>query len=935
MKKLLITFLSILFTSFFFAQSGSLIGTVYDGEYNDVLSFASVVVTNSNAGTTSDFEGKYAFDLEAGVYSITFSFVGYQSQVVENVEIKANQDTNLDITLQISSATLDEVFITTTTRKRSEQAVLNLQKNSVNTFDGLSLEGVKRTGASNVASAVKTVPGVSLEDGKFVYVRGLGDRYTKSILNGMDIPGLDPDRNTVQLDIFPSNLIENIIVYKTLTADLPADFTGGVVDIVTRDFSNREEYSINFGVGYNPDMHFNDEFITQNRSKTDILGYDNGLREDPIPTGIRLPRPFENNPELTEFTSRFNPEMGARTATSLMNSNWGFNTSNQINIGKNKLGYIGGIGYDYEVKLYDDYTQNFLFKPQQLNEFELVPNRLQKGFLSEENVLINGLLGLTYKRDFAKYKILFTRIQNGTTKTGEFEQESFVTNAATFFSDNLEYTQKAVSNLLLSGNHVFSAESNIDVDWKISGTRVKVEDKDVRSTLFEFDDGAFIIRPSIGEPRRIWRNLEEDNLSSKLDFTYKHKLFNRESKLKMGVAGVYKIRNFDINQYTIRISGEPALPFNGDPNQLLTPENLWRVDNSGGTYITSNFEPANTFEAYNTTLAAYISEEFKITDNLKTVLGVRFEKFDNYYTGANTIGDINFDEEKIIDEADIFPSANLIYSLNEKSNLRLSYARSTARPSFKEASIAQIFDPITNITFNGNIDLQPSYIDNFDIRYEVYSDNAGLIAVSGFYKKFDNPIELTIFGLQAINDVIPRNIGEADIFGAEVELRRNLEFIAPGLSNFSINTNFSIIESEQTMSEAEFEGRLSAAREGENIDNTRQLQGQAPFLVNGGLTYQSETNGIQSGLYYNVQGETLEIVGIGQVSDVFSDPFHSLNFNIGKSFGQNRGQTVTLQVNNLLDDERQSFYQSFGAKDQIFSNFSPGTEISLKYSMSF
>ncbi|MEH1007415.1 TonB-dependent receptor [Winogradskyella sp. ECml5-4] len=933
MKHLFTLLVFSLFSLVGFSQTGVVTGKIYDSEFNDLLPFANIVVKNTTIGTTSDFDGNYELELDPGTYVIVYSFVGYQPKEITDVVIEANKEVTINVTLNPSSESLDEVVVTTSIRRNSEEAVLNLQRKSVNLFDGLSIETMKKAGASNVASAVKSVPGVSLQDGKFVYVRGLGDRYTKSILNGMDIPGLDPDRNTVQLDIFPSNLIENIIVYKTLTADLPADFTGGVVDIVTKDFSSREEYNLSVGVGYNPSMHFNSDFITQSKSGTDFLGFDNGLRDDPIALGASIPALADNNPRLTDLTRRFEPEMAAQSGTSFMNYNFGFSTSNQIEIGDHKLGYIAAISYNTETTLYDDYTQNFLFKPQSLSETELVPNRLQKGYLSEENVLISGLAGVTYKRDFSKYKAVFTKVQNGTAKTGKFEQESFITNAALFYSDNLEYTEKTVNNLLLSGTHAFSAESTNELDWSVSGTNVKVNDKDVRSTLFEYDDGQYIIRPSIGEPRRIWRNLEENNLSSKLNFTKKHQLFNKEAKFKAGLAQVYKERDFDINQYSLRISGTPAAAFSGNPDNLLIDENIWTTDNTGGTYIVSNFEPANTFNAYATTYAAYVSEEFKITDKLKSVLGLRFEKYDSYYTGSNTIGDINFNDERIIDEADIFPSLNLIYSLNDNTNLRLSYAKSTARPSFKEASVAQIFDPITNITFNGNIDLKTTYVDNFDLRYEIFSEDAGLLAFSGFYKSFDNPIELTIFGLEAINDIIPRNIGDAKVYGVELEFRRNLGFIYENLNSLSFNTNISVIESEQTMNNAEYQGRLSAARDGEEVDNKRQLQGQSPYLINAGLNYSKD--GIQSGIYYNVQGETLQIVGIGQVSDVFSDPFHSLNFNFSKSFGEKENKTVTLKVDNILNDEVRSNYQSYNAEDQIFSNYSPGVEFSLSYAIKF
>ena len=917
------------------AQEGTIKGKVYDEEVNDVLPFANVTLKGTTIGSTTDFDGNYALNVEPGTYTVVFSFVGYQTKEVTEVVVEDGKDVVVNISLAASAASLDEVVITTTARENTEASVLNLQKKSVNVFDGLSIESVKKVGANDVASAVKNIPGVSVEGGKYVYVRGLGDRYTKSILNGMSLPGLDPDRNTIQLDIFPTNLLENIIVYKTLTADLPADFTGGAVDIVTKDFSSREEYNFNVGLSYNPDMHFNGDFLTQSGSNTDFLGFDDGLRDDPIAPGTDIPLPFNDDPQLTSFTQAFNPEMAAKTSNSNMNYNFGFSTSNQFDVGEDRLGYIGSISYRTEQTYYEDYTQNFLLKPEQLNEFEMIPNRLQQGRLSKESVLVSAMAGLTYKRDYAKYKLNMLHLQSGEARTGEFFQQTFISNGAEFFSDNLEYTQRSVSNLQLSGEHAFESNENWNLDWNTSAAYAVVADKDVRSTLFELEDDRLIIRPSIGDPRRIWRDLDEINLSAKTDLQNKHQLFDNEAKLKFGALTDYKQREFNINQYVIRFDGAPAEPLNGDPNQLLKDVNIWRVNNSGGSYIVNQFEPANNYDSYSTTFAGYVSEEFNVTDKLKAILGLRFEKFDIYYTGQDTQGSVELVDENIISEADLFPSANFIYSLNDDQNLRLTYSRSTARPSFKEASVAQIFDPITNITFNGNLELRPTYVNNLDVRYEIFGDDAQLIAVSGFYKDFTDPIELTVFGIEAINDIQPRNLGQAQVFGAEFEVRKNFGFIVESLKDLSINANVSIIESQQTMNEAEFQGRLSAARDGESIDNERELQGQSPFLINTGLTYDSDDKGIRTGLYYNVQGKTLQVVGIGAVPDVYTEPFHNLKFNFTKSFGEDNNSSITFRASNLLNDDRESFYESFGAEDRIYNKFSPGMNFSLSYSLKF
>jgi hypothetical protein len=262
MRYFLLLFLLISFNAF----SQSISGVVMDGEFNEPLPFANVLVKGTKIGSTTDIDGKFQIKVEPGTYTVVFSFIGYSTVEISEVIVKANKDTFLQVTLKSSSNQLTEVVVTTTSKKNSEASVLNIQKKSISLLDGLSIQAIKNAGDSDVAGAIKRVPGISVQGGKYIYVRGLGDRYSKTTLNGMELPGLDPDRNTIPMDIFPTNLIENIIVKKSASSEIGADFTGGTVDINLKDFSFSPEYTVNFTAGYNPDMHFNNNFIADARS---------------------------------------------------------------------------------------------------------------------------------------------------------------------------------------------------------------------------------------------------------------------------------------------------------------------------------------------------------------------------------------------------------------------------------------------------------------------------------------------------------------------------------------------------------------------------------------------------------------------------------------------------------------------------------------------
>ena len=923
------------------AQEGRISGTIHDIEANDVLPFANVSVKGTNIGATSDFEGDYSIDVAPGSYTVVFSFLGYETIEVTEVQVREGDVTNLNVEMRSSAGALDEVVITTTTARDTEMAVLNLQRRSVNLTDALSAQSFDKIGAGDVSSAVRTVPGVSVQGGKYVYVRGLGDRYTKSILNGMDIPGLDPDRNTIQMDIFPTSIIDNIQVVKSSTANLPADFTGGMVNIITKDFPTKEEYSLSLGAAYNPQMHFNSDFIQYDGGDTDFLGFDDGTRDLPVSRQQNFPRPFDNDAALTRLTQRFNPTLGGTRDRSFMDFSAGFTAGNQYDVGENdKLGYFASLSYRNTTEYFEEIENNSFLKPRNTEELELRPSRTLIGDMGRENALISGLVGLAYKTDRSKYQFNALHIQQGESTAGDFYEQVFISDAIEVFRDNLEYTQSSISNAQLSGKHT-NEDASWTTEWQLSPALSRVNDKDVRITAFEYNrsNNTYSIRPSSSEsPTRIWRDLEEINLLGKLDITKRHQLLGRDADLKFGGAYTYKQRDFSIDQYQILIQGSVSQNFGGDPNEILAPGNIWTRETGRGSFINGFYEPTNTFDSYITNAAAYISEEFNIFNSLKAILGLRFEKFDLYYSGQNNLGTLIYEEEQIIDKSDFFPSANLIYNLNENANLRFSYSKTTARPSFKEASIAQIYDPLTNRTFIGNIDLQPTYVDNLDLRYELYANDAQFFAVSAFYKLFKDPIELSVYSDFSADNFQPRNVNDATVVGAEVEIRKNFGFITEGLRNLSLNLNVSIIDSKVEMDRSpsgEYESRQRNLRPGEPFDGTRELQGQSPFIINAGLDYNHRESGWQTGLFYNTQGETLELVGLGTVPDVYTLPFHSLNFLLSKSFGEQKDSTLSLKVSNILNDDIESTFQSYGAEDQIFTRRSPGTPVSLSYSYNF
>jgi TonB-dependent receptor len=932
---------SFLFSFFALGQYG-IIGTVIDGDFNEPLPFANILVLETGEGVTSDFDGKYTFELHAGTYSVQFSFVGYETKIITEIEVTNDEYTIIDVVINSAAQGLEEVVVTVEAKRNTEASVLEIQKKSASLIDGISAQAFKKIGASTIASAVKSVPGVSVQGGKYVYVRGLGDRYSKSILNGIDIPGLDPDRNTIQMDLFPTNMLSNVLVIKSARADLPADFTGGVIDIITKDLPSKEEFSVSVSTAYNPDMHFNDNYLSYTGGSTDFLGFDDGSRKNKIANSFlgNVFDPRLNQTELgmnlvNRISNQFNPQMAPQVSNSGMNFGFGITYGNQFNFENgHSFGVLGSVSYKSEQTLNENTQDNiFNFSPNK-SVLTFEENRIQSGTIGGQNIIASTLFGMTYKTNTSKIKFNGLHIQNGQSTSGIFRQLTRFSDFIDFNKFNLEYNERSISNGMISGLHNFE-ESNLKLEWTLSGTLAKVHDKDVRNTTFQDEEGIFSFQENT-EPKRIWRTLDENNLVSKVDFTKRFQFLKSDAVLKFGLFGSLKERDFSIAQYSVSsnfTSESDWDNYGGDPNQLFNPSNLIGPNNADGTYInpqTTIRQDANIFNAKQQNFAAFISNEFNVTEKLKSIIGLRFENYQVFYTGENSqLGQV-FENENIINKNNVFPSLNFIYSLKENQNLRVAYSLTTARPSFKEASIAEIYDPLSNLFFIGNINIRPTYIDNFDIRYEAYGENAQLFAFSAFYKNLTDPIEIG-FVAASTSNYKPLNLETANVFGLELEFRKKLGTWFNNLANWNLNLNGTYIISDEKYSEDELKLRQLGLRDGQTLGDSRPLQGQSPYLINAGIEYNNSEKGIQGGLFYNVQGKTLQVVGDGFYPDVFTIPFNSLNFNLIKQFNVNR--KLAFKITNLLNDFRESRFEGFNNESQIFKSRNIGRQFSLSYTI--
>lgn len=967
MKKIFrqfVTLTAFLTSTIVLAQQGIIRGTVIEDATGEPLYGVTVVIKGTTNGAITDFEGKFQINTAPGTYELQASFVSFQTISISDVIVTPEKPSVIDqIRLKEDVELLEEVVVTAEVIKTTEAALMTVKRKSASLVDGISSANFKKIGDSDAASAVKRVTGVSVEGGKYVYIRGIGDRYTKTMLNSMDIPGLDPDRNSLQIDIFPTNLIDNMIVFKTATADLPADFTGGAVNIETKDFPDERIMDVSFGISFNPSMHFNNDFLTQNGSSTDFLGFDNGLRT--LPAGGRntnIPSPLNtefSRAQVANFNNSFNKQMGAEQSTSFMDYSLGFTYGDQklLNNG-HKLGYIFSSSYKSNTTHFNDvvYGEYQILEGLETSN-ELVPGTIQMGSESQKSVLLGGLAGLAYKTNNSKYKLNFMHLQNSDRLSAQFtilddpQDQAIGKSGFSGSTDNIEFAQRGLTNILMEGEHHFG-NNEWTLDWKFSPTFSNITEPDVRKAAFTNEGSALTINGgAAGFPTRIWRFLDEVNYSSRVDLTKDARAFGNEAIFKTGFSYTFKERDYEILQYQLQFFGaQPA--WSGDPDEIFQDDNLYPAPGTG--YLQSGNSTPNS-NAYNSNVnyvAGYVSAEVSPFPRFKSIIGLRMEKYQQRHTGrdisfaqSNGNAGNSLENDVVLDETDLFPSANFIYNLTERQNLRVSVSRTVARPSFKELSFAQILDPLSNRTFNGGLfaypgewdgNLQATYINNFDFRWELFMPAGQLFSVSAFYKRFSDPIELVrIRQAQTTNEFQPRNVGDGTLIGMEIEVRKSLDIVSPSLNNFTWITNVTIAKTRLEMSEVEYNARNDFRKTGQEITDTREMAGQAPYVINAGVSYENYDTKMDAGLYYNVQGKTLTVVGGGLFPDVYSEPFHSVNFNLNKRFGAKENVSMNFSVNNILNDDREEFYNGFDAEPQYFSRRSPGRSFSVGVGYSF
>ncbi|MDF2187242.1 TonB-dependent receptor [Paraflavitalea sp. CAU 1676] len=924
---LLVVFIFVAFVSF--AQSGKIAGKVLNSK-NEPLQGVSIKIAGAPGGTTTDVEGRFSLTLSTGKkYELNFTAVGYAAKVVNDVEVTAGQVNELSIIMERGGAELGAVTVTsrrTAARLESVNAVIAFQKNTGTVASVVSAETIRRSPDRNTGDVLKRTPGASLQEGKFLVVRGLADRYNQAMLNGILLTSTEPDRKTFSFDLIPAPMIDNIVINKAFLPEYPGEWAGGLIQVNTKDIPSQSFLNVQVGTGFNTQT-IGKDFYKAKGGKWDWLGIDDGTRG--LPPGYTTKSDFDI---LTpaEKTALGKQMANNWTATS---NNAPLDVSFQANGGfvsklfKKTVGGTFGVTYNKRNRYIDMLNQrNSILGSSVSKNYSYDDDRFTQDVLA--GALASLSMQINPRNKVSVKSIINVNSTNYfTNRSGlDFDRGNDVRASEITFKQNTFFTTQ------LSGEHTLVAP--LRLKWYGAFNILDGYIPDQRRIVYARNTGTnnpygMLVANSLSQESgsRIFQNLSDYIYTAGGDLTYNFDLFGQRQTVKGGYMLQIKDRLYDAKLFA------NYLPRDNASLRLLPADKIFAPENFGdgapnSTLFAFDAIKGNSFRYLANTIlnAGFIQFDNQLSDKFRVVWGVRVENYDQL-VGSVKKYDPRHTHSEVLDW---LPGLNATYKLNDKTNLRLSGSQTVIRPELRELSFLNLYDFELNASVQGNPDLQRTKATNFDLRYELYPRAGEAITFGVFYKNFDKAIEqIYNEGSGGASTFNFQNTDKAENYGVELEFRKRLDFIT-SLKNFTLTANAAYIKS-----------RVQADIQGVKID--RQMQGQSPYLLNLGLNYDLQKHGFNATLLFNQIGERIYLVGdisAGAGSpDIYEAPRAVLDFQMAKKLLKNKGE-IRLNVTDILN-RTQYFYQNAESKDTFQKNKDPyrftrtfGTSIGVTFNYS-
>lgn len=892
--------------------TGVLTGRVVSTETGEPVAGARLFVSGTPVEARTGADGTFRVEVPVGEYAVSVLHGQFATRTVDGVQVRADSATERSFELPPAGLELAEYVVVQPYIEGSLTSVIAEQRDAAGVANVLGAEQMSRAGDSDAGSALARVTGLTLVDGQFIYIRGLGERYSSTLLNGANVPSPDPTRKVVPLNLFPTGVIRSILVQKGYSPDMPGDFGGGAVEIRTRGIPEEDFLSIGISAGYREGTTF-EQGLTYDGGSRDWTGFDDGTRS--------LPREIAevtgDDTRLPPVANSFNPDGLSPEELEALGESF----PNIYDIDRRRIGPDRGLSIEGG-KLFEPgenwtagisasvlWDDSWATRTEIRNTFiplgdgSLRSNDRYTIERTTREINLSGFLtaGIAFRDD---HRLKLTSMILRQTEDETSSQFGYnLDEDGDIRINQLEWEERQLISNQLEGFHRFGMLGDLELKWDYSSGRASLDVPDLRRYRYDPDPVAGLIFSRRGDSNvRRFSELADRSEDFGMDAAKPWTIGSLVTgTLAVGYRQVEKSRNSSIRRFqfgnTSRLS--PDERRNDSLEEILTPGNI----GPGGVELIEATRSTDNYAASLDITAGYANLDFTVAERVRIVAGARIEDWTQNVTTFQLFDPENQPIVSELGNEDLFPAASVTWYITGRQQLRGSYAETIIRPDFKEVSPAPFTDPVLDREVIGNAELVPSAVRHFDLRYEFYPGESELLSVGLFYKQIDDPIELTVeAGVE--QRLTYANAEQAENFGIELEGRLQLGFLdrfagrwldTGGLmERFFVAGNLAWIDSEITIA-PEDQGILTST--------SRELQGQSPLIANVQLGYDDEDRGISANLLYNHVGERITEVGVLGAPDKFEQATHQLDFNFSWSWSER--WSVSLKLKNLLDERFQ------------------------------
>jgi outer membrane receptor protein involved in Fe transport len=865
--------------------AGSITGRVLSTEGNTPIAGAKLYVLGQPAEAQTGADGRFAITVAEGSHTLSVVHIDYTGQTLEGVAVSAGVESQLDIQLAPAPVEMEDYLVEGRRVRGSIATVMDERREATSVTDAIGAEDIRKSPDGTASAATRRVVGATVVGGQFLFVRGLGGRYSNVRLNSVPLPSTDPDLPGFQLDLFPATLLSSLTIAKTFTPDIPGDFAGGSMNVATRDFPDHFEVTASLSLSSDTQT-LGQDMASYDGGNLDFLGFDDGSRAlpDAVPEDEQVVRQRRQAGQSVGLSDERRAEIGAafpnhweiepRNAPPVLGL--GFSIGDTTELAGNRLGYLFTLGYRYASNRYVERVINATLAPEGA-ERPVMPRETLRREVGKESAQI-GLLGtLSYElgkgHDLTAVSVL---TQTGddeasrVTGRGESEGTEIRQTELTFIERQLLFNQ-------LLGAHDLGA---FRLDWQVNAATVQREQPDTRGLIYIDSPVGFVYSQTSGSGERFYTDLAQQDFGAGANAT----IPVADAQLKSGYLGRVSDREFAGRRFKAVDVPRTSADLSLGPEELFAEENwgaLWLPDEL--TEVTDGYGAEQELHA------GYGLADVPITGWLRLTGGARIESFRQTVAVEPPIPSLDAEDQEAADRTDTdgLPAGAVILGLSDTMSLRLAYGGTVARPLVRELAPFRVQDFVRRRNVQGNPDLRRTYVHNLDARWEMFPSQTEVLAASVFYKFFLDPIEAII--LDTRGNLTFENTESARNYGLELEARTGLGRFGDALEDLVLTVNFAWIHSSIELSD----DQLMTATSQE-----RPLQGQSPYVANLSLGYSPSGTGLSLNLFYNVFGRRIVEVGRNRIPDSYEEPFHSLDFTASYQLAEH--WTLGMSATNLL-----------------------------------